>query len=109
MYYSLDMSGREERLTLSMAGEETRPGEKWGTRMANMDLGKLESGDYVTRPYTSRAEYIELLMAIVRAPKFADAMNRRYRDSTTRGIIYRAMDTKNAEYLAGRRACLDLR
>ena len=68
-------------------------------RMPNIPLGKLESEDYMARPYASRSEYIELLMTIVQSPELADALDIRNRDPTAMDIIYRSMDKENAEYL----------
>ena len=99
-----------ERLKLSIAEEEIRSDKNWGARRSNMTLRKLERPDYIDRPYTDRAEYIELLMAIAHAPKYADAMSRRNKDSTAMDILYRAMDTENVEYLlkGSRHLCVAL-
>ena len=62
-------------------------------------MAKLEDQSYVLAPYTSRAEYVGIVSAILRSPKFADQMARRHKEASVATIPRMAIQPENIEYL----------
>ena len=66
---------------------------------ANPWLSIIARDDYIQKPFRDRAEYVELVMALVLSDQYADQMGRRNKDATVESILRRCTDPATIEYL----------
>ena len=98
-YYSRTEKGAKTRLRATE--EEIRATEiaNWTARRCKKELQALDDDEYIRRPFDSRAEYVSLVMELIRSPEYACQMARRHKDATVETILRRAITPENIEYL----------
>ena len=77
LYFSCARDGAHRRLARSKEERKYMDPSYWKPDMREESLAKLEE-DYIRKPFTSRAEYFQVVMALLRSPLFADQMARRH-------------------------------
>ena len=99
LYFSCARDGANRRLARSKDEREYMDPSYWKPYMCEESLAKLDEEDYIRKPFTSRAENFQIVMALLRPPLFADQMKRRHKDASVETILWRAVSPDNAEYL----------
>ena len=82
---------RREALALDSA--------RWNQERCKSALSKISRDEYIQKPFRGRAEYVELVMALVHSDEYADQMGRRNKDATVGSILRRCTDPATVEYL----------
>ena len=70
----------------------------WKPDMCEESMAKLEEEAYIRTPFTRRAEYVQIVMALLHSPLFADQMARRHKDAIVETALWREVSPDNAEY-----------
>ena len=79
---------------LWLTEEKSRGGDR-----CNSVLARLEQEDYTSKPFATRVEYVELVMALLHSPDYRDQMRRKNKGVEVRTMLARAVIPSNVEYL----------
>ena len=71
----------------------------WPQRRCDDVIRKLGDDSYIAKPFSTRAEYVELVLALLHSKEHENQVRRRNKNADVETILRRSLAIPNIEYL----------